>query len=171
MRYRFIVGIGLLIVIFVIIASCFSKTETITLEDQNMDIVRLSICAFGDGDWATFTDLHSPAYIQHATDSMDPITWGEYILSCSVAHKRIPDLKYRIDDIFAVNDRVAVRSTWQYRNDSEQFKQQFPNGVVLGTQVGIFEVMDGKIIEEWGGCSPLMNQRFFSIGRMLNVSR
>ena len=171
MEYRFIVGIGLLIVIVVIVASYFFKPETISLEDDNMNIVRLSFWAFNEGDWPAFTDLHSPAYIQHAPDSMNPISWSEYILSCSVAHKRIPGLQYRIDDIFAVDDKVAVHSSWECSNESMRFKFYYPDSVSKGSDISIYRIKDGKIIEVWYGCNPVMIQRLVKIANSISPNK
>ena len=149
MKYRFIVGIDLLVVLFVILTSCFSKAGPISLEDQNMDIVQLSFYAYNEGDWSSFADLHSPDYIQHAPDFKDPIAWPEYELSCRIAHNRLPQLKYRIEEIFAVKDKVAVRAVWECPMDSYEFKFTFPDGIVKGQHISITRIKNGKIIEEW----------------------
>jgi len=161
---KFAFALVILIVVFVVVVSTYAKSLPLAVKDKNMDIVRLSFTAFNEADWPAFSDLHSPTYVQHVPGLMDPISWGEYILTCTVAHKRFPGLKYRIDDSFAYSDRVAVLTTWEYRNDSDQFIQQFPDGVVLGSKVGIFQLRDGKIIEEWCGCDPIIMQRFISVG-------
>ena len=154
MRYRFIVGIALLVILFVIIASCFSKTGPISLEAQNMDIVRLSIYALKDGDWSSFADLHSPGYLQHTPDRKTPVAWPEYELACRIAHNRLPELQYRIMDIFAAGDKVAVRYVWECRKDSMLFKMYYPDGIAQGSEIGIFRIKNGLIIEEWCEYDP-----------------
>ncbi len=114
-----------------------------------MDIVKLSYFAFSQGDWSSFAYLHSPYYLQHSPGFKDPVTWTDYELSARIVHKRIPDLKIRIVDIFAVLDKVAVRSVWEYRNDSNRFKSHYPDGIAQGSENSIFRIKDGKIIEEW----------------------
>jgi len=168
---KFAITFVLIIITFAILAGSYAKRMTITLEDDNMNIVKLSFFAFNEGDWPAFTDLHSPAYVQHAPDSLDPICWSKYILSCSVAHTRFPDLQFRVEDIFAVDDKVAVRTSWQYRNDSDQFKQHFPDGVVQGSEICIFKIKDGKIIEEWYGCNPVIIQRLVRIANSISSNK
>jgi len=140
-------ALGLFLIVAV--AVNVSEPEPISLEDQNMDIVKLSVFAFRDGDWACFADLHSPDYIQHSPGFEDPITWSDYELSARIVHNRIPDLKIRIVDIFAVKNKVAVRYIWEYRNDSYQFKRYYPNGVAQGSEIGIFRIENRQIVEEW----------------------
>ncbi|MBA7552852.1 hypothetical protein ES705_45428 [subsurface metagenome] len=130
-------------------ATCGSKPGAISLEVQNMDIVRLSFYAYNEGDWSSFAELHSPLYLQHAPDYKDPIPLGAYELSCRTARKRFPDLKYRIEDIFAFEDKVSVRLSWQCSSDSMAFKECFPDGVGSGSMISIVRIRNGKIIEEW----------------------
>ena len=171
MRYRVIVGIGLLIVLFLIIASCFSKTETISLEDQNMDIVLLADFAYMEGDWASFADLHSPDFILHRSDGEDPVNWTEFELQARVVRNRLPDLQFRNLDMFACKDKVAVRSIWEYRNNSRDFKLFYPDGVAQGSAIGITRIENGKIIESWGECDPAPIKKFYGIYKSINPKK
>lgn len=144
-----VTALGILILLSVVVAVSVSKTETISLEDQNMDIVKLSFLAYNEGDWSSFADLHSPGYFQHAPDYKDPIAWPEYELSCRIAHNRLPKLKYRILDIFAVKDKVAVRCVWEFHGGSAFVKRSCPDGIVKGSHMSITRIKNGKIIEEW----------------------
>jgi len=146
---RFVIAGFVIIVTFVILAGSYAKTEPLSLEEQNMDIVRLSVLSFNAGDWPSFAELHSPNWLQHTPNREDPVTWLDYELACRIAHRRVPELQYRIVDIFAVKDKVAVRSVWECRIDSYEFKRYFPDGVGQGSEISIFRIKDGKIIEEW----------------------
>lgn len=154
MRYRFIVVFALLVVGFLIFGLCFPQSKAITLEDDCINIIKLSFFAFEEGDWSSMAELYSPDYLQHSPDFKDPITWPEYDLSCRIVHDRIPDLKYRIVDIFADKNKVAVRSVWEYRSDSYPIKLFFPDGVAKGSAISIFRIEKGKIIEEWCEFNP-----------------
>lgn len=146
---KFAVTVVCVVIFFVVVAISLSKTSTICFEDQNKEIVCLSYVAFNMSDWSSFAGLHSPLYLQHAPDYKDPIPLGAYELSCRTARKRFPDLKYRIEDIFAFEDKVSVRLSWQCSSDSMAFKEYFPDGVGSGSMISIVRIRNGKIIEEW----------------------
>ena len=61
-----------------------------------------------------------------------------------------PDAVQRVDDIFAVGDKVCVRLTWIGTHTGE-FMGVPPSGkqVSVGT-IGIDRVVDGKVVEGWG---------------------
>ena len=61
-----------------------------------------------------------------------------------------PDAVQRVDDIFAVGDKVCVRLTWIGTHLGE-FMGVPPSGrkVSVGT-IGIDRVVDGKVVEGWG---------------------
>lgn len=146
---KFVIAIFILTLLFIVIACAVAKVETISLEFQGMEIVRSSIRAYNVGDWPSFAELHSPGYLHHAPDYEEPIAWPEYALSCRVAHNWLPQLQYRIEDIFAVVDKVAYRCVWECRDDSYQFKCHYPDGVARGSLITISRIKNGKIVEEW----------------------
>jgi predicted ester cyclase len=61
-----------------------------------------------------------------------------------------PDAVQRVDDIFAVGDKVCVRLTWEGTHLGE-FMGVPPSGkrVSVGT-IGIDRVVNGKVVEGWG---------------------
>jgi len=171
MKYRFIVGIALLVVLFVIIASCFSKPGTISPEDHNINIVKLSYSAFKEGDWSSLADLYSPYYLQHSPDFKDPITWPEYELSCRIVHDRLPNLQYRIVDIFAFKDKVAVRSVWEYPRDPSWSRYRMSGIVLNGSAISIFRIKDRMIIEEWCEFDPSVIKKFCSVYKSMSPNK
>lgn len=166
-----IIAVVILVLLFVIVAACCSEPKTISLEEDNINIVHLAYFAFRYGDWPSFAELHSANYLQHSPGFEDPITWSEYELSARIVHKRIPDLKIRIIDIFAVKNKVAVRSVWEYRNDSYQFKRYYPEGIARGSEIGIFRIENGKIIEEWCEHDPTTIKRFCDIYKRMEHNK
>jgi len=135
--------------LFVVVAVCISLSQPISLAEDNINTVRSSFCSFGDGDWSALVDLYTPGYLQHLPDFNDPVTFKAYFSSCYLVHSRVPDLQIRIVDIFAALDKVAVRSVWEYRSDSDQFKVYYPSGIAQGSCISIYRVENGFIAEEW----------------------
>lgn len=167
---KIIIALVFITLLLVCVAVSDSGTGPISLEDQNMTIVQLSFYAYNEGDLSSFADLHSPDYIQHAPDFKDPITWPEYELACRIAHNRLPQLKYRIEEIFAVKDKVAVRAVWECPMDSYEFKFTFPDGIVKGQHISITRIKNGKIIEEWYEYDTVGIQRLIrSVKRMDHI--
>ena len=151
---KFVVSLVIIVITFVILAGSYAKTEPLSLEDHNMDIVRLSIHAFNDGDWSSFADLYSPRYLQHAPGREDPLTWSDYELSCRIAHRRLPSFKYLIEDIFAVKNKVVIRVIWEFPGGRSFVKRSCPDGVKRGSEISIFRIDEGKIVEEWCEYDP-----------------
>ncbi|MBA7671492.1 hypothetical protein ES703_79650 [subsurface metagenome] len=167
---KYAVSLIIVIVTFVILVGSYSKTLPLSLEYQNMDIVRLSILAYNDGDWSSFSNLHSPIYLHHAPDHNEPISLVAYELSCRIAHRRLPDLQYRIKDIFCVSDKVACRLVWEYHCYSDHFLYRFPDGIIQGSLISISLIKDGKIIEEWLEYDPVcVNELIHFAKRMEHI--
>jgi predicted ester cyclase len=61
-----------------------------------------------------------------------------------------PDAVQRVDDIFALGDRVVVRLTWEGTHTGE-FMGTPPSGKKVSVEtIGIDRVVDGKVVEGWG---------------------
>ncbi len=160
-------SVVILVLLLVGAAAPISETGPISLEDRNMDIIKLSYFAFRDGDWSSFAELHSPDYLQHSPGYEDPITWSDYELSARIVHNRLPDLKFSIVDIFAVKNKVAVRSVWECPTNSKLFKYHYPDDVARGSEISIFRIEDGRIIEEWCEHDPAPVKELCSIYKIM----
>lgn len=169
MNYVKAIALGLCLT--AIVAVNVSEPGPISLEENNMNIVRLAIFAYNDGDWASFADLYSPDYIQHRSGGQDPLALPDYELVCRVVHRGIPGLKLRIVDIFADNDKVAVRAIWEYRDNSYQFKQFYPKGIAQGSGIDIYRIKNSMIIEEWCESDPALIREFASIYKSIKPKK
>ena len=157
---KFVITVGVIVFAFVILVSSYASTLPISLEDRNIDIVKLAFFAFEEGDFTSLADLYSPDYLQHAPEYVDPVTWTEYELACRIVHARLPDLQYRIVDIFAAGDRVAVRSFWEIPIDPSWSEFKLASIITKGSAISIFRIKDGLIIEEWCEYDPAIIKRF-----------
>lgn len=157
-----VIAVVIVVILLVIVAVCSSGTDPISLEVQNMDIVRLSFVALEEGDFSSMADLYSPDFLQYSPDFKDPVTWTEYELSCRIVHASIPKLQFRIVDIFAVKDKVAVRSIWEFPVDPSWSKYCLASVVPKGSAISIFRIEDDLIIEEWCEFDPAIIKRFCS---------
>jgi len=143
----------------------------LTLEDQNINIVKLSFSAFNEGDFASLADLYSPDYLHHSPDSVEVVDWPEYEHLCRIVRHGYPDLQFRIICIFADSDKVAVRYVWEYSNDSYQFKRYYPTGLARGSANSIFKIKNSRIVSEWCEYDPAGIKSFCSVYKRLDHSR
>jgi predicted ester cyclase len=61
-----------------------------------------------------------------------------------------PDAVQRVDDIFAVGDKVCVRLTWVGTHLGEFMGVPATGKAVSVGTIGIDRVVDGKVVEGWG---------------------
>jgi predicted ester cyclase len=61
-----------------------------------------------------------------------------------------PDAVQRVDDIFAVGDKVCVRLTWIGTHLGEFMGVPATGKAVSVGTIGIDRVVDGKVVEGWG---------------------
>ena len=61
-----------------------------------------------------------------------------------------PDAVQRVDDIFAVGDKVCVRLTWEGTHLGEFLGVPASGKKVSVGTIGIDRVVDGKVVEGWG---------------------
>jgi steroid delta-isomerase-like uncharacterized protein len=61
-----------------------------------------------------------------------------------------PDFGFMIEDLFGVDDRVAVRVTVRGTHEGEFMGQPATGRRFAVPSVGIFRIADGRIVEHWG---------------------
>jgi predicted ester cyclase len=61
-----------------------------------------------------------------------------------------PDAVQRVDDIFAVGDKVCVRLTWEGTHLGDFMGIPATGKKVSVGTIGIDRVVDGKVVEGWG---------------------
>lgn len=126
-----------------------TKPGAMTTEKKNKAIVRRAMEASDRGDWDLMRTLYSPLFVQHSPTSRKPIGWDDYDLGCRIAHSKFPDLRYRIEDIIAEGDKVAVRLSLISPKKKLLTTQRNPAGVMVVTEIDIIRIADGRIVEEW----------------------
>lgn len=126
-----------------------TKPGAMTREEKNKAIVRWAMEAVNRGDWESLRDLYSPKFVQHSPASQEPTGWEDYELGLRIAHRKLPDFRYRIEDIIAEGDKVAVRLRLTVRNKRWFSKQSNPEGVFEVTEIDIIRIANGRIVEEW----------------------
>ncbi len=145
---------GIVLLIMVMLGAVYAKTrpETMTTEQKNKSLVEVALFAIEEGDWAMMAKLYSPKFVQHGSGGSKPTTWTDYELGCRIIHNKFPTLRHQIEDIFAEGDKVAVRLktviTWNEVTTFNKYRSKGPGKVEL-TQIDIFRIAGGRIVEEW----------------------
>ena len=126
-----------------------TKPDVLTQDKRNKELVRWAVNALNRGDWEAMKSLYSPRFVQHSPASQEPTGWEDYELGCRIAHRKLPDFRYRIEDIIAEGDKVVVRMTGSFRHKSLVCNRN-PDGVFEMTEIDIIRIAHGRIVEEWG---------------------
>jgi len=126
-----------------------TKPGAMTREEKNKDIVRWATEAVNRGDWEWMRDLYSPKFVQHSPASQEPMGWEDFELGCRIARRKLPDARYKIEDIIAEGDKVAVRLRLSTPVKSRWSSMQGKERVFEMTEIDIVRIADGRIVEEW----------------------
>src|SRR5687768_12187967 len=87
-------------------------TPQTTSPDANVDLIRASLETLNAGDLDACMDLLAPDFVINLAELPDPMygreTWRQGV---DLMKRAFPDLEANVKDIFAADDRVAVRLT------------------------------------------------------------
>ena len=116
--------------------------------DQNKAIARRFVEEiFERGSTEAVDEFVAPDFVGH--------TWGNAKgpdgLKAAMARiaNALDDVSFRIDDVIAEGDRVAVRLTARARQVGEFMKMPASGKSYEIAEIHIFRIRDGKVIEHW----------------------
>lgn len=131
------------------------REERMSSLDTNKSLVRrLFEETFPSGDPTAVRALVATEILDHDPMPGQPpgVEGIEWVVT--TLHDAQPDLQFTVDDIFAEEDRVAIRWTLRGTNTGPMLGQA-PNGQPMEqSAVVMFRIADGKIIERWAGYRP-----------------
>jgi steroid delta-isomerase-like uncharacterized protein len=121
-----------------------------SVEEQNIDIVRRQFDLLNENDMDAFRDLIADDFVLHeqgdSTDVRGKDAAVEYFTQYTAA---FPDMRITVEDIFADGDRVVARWTGRGTHQGPLLGIQ-PTGTqvtVHGIEIDV--VRDGRIAETW----------------------
>jgi predicted ester cyclase len=127
--------------------------QTFTAEEQKaMDVIR-RWCDEGwtKGNVEVADELIHPNFKVHGAGGQVVEPGIEGLKGLILAWRTgFPDAVQRVDDIFAVGDRVCVRLTWVGTHLGEFMGVPATGKTVSVGTIGIDRVVDGKVVEGWG---------------------
>ena len=116
--------------------------------EDNRQLVAELFDAYNEHDLDRFVDLHADdAFIHGAGEDFDG---RERIRSFARGQfEAFPDGTYRIDDLFAEDDRVAVRMTFTGVHDRTFFGVEPTGQEVTVTEIAVYRISGGEVAETW----------------------
>jgi len=126
-----------------------TKPGAMTREEKNKEIVGWAVAALNRRDWESLRDLYSPKFVQHSPASQEPTGWEDYELGLRIAHRKLPDFRYRIEHSLAEVDKVVVRMIGSTPVKSRWPSMQSKERVFEITEIDIIRIANGWIVEEW----------------------
>jgi steroid delta-isomerase-like uncharacterized protein len=141
------IGIFLLIPLFSIPSGCGPAAEH--SDAENTEVVRLVFNeVFSKGDVGLIDELYASEFVGHFP--AETVHGREGIRRHVLAHRTaFPDWRERIEDLITEGDRVAARFTSSGTNLGEFLGHSPTGNRVEISEVAIFKLKDGKIVEQW----------------------
>jgi steroid delta-isomerase-like uncharacterized protein len=123
---------------------------TVSGAKANVDLVRAGFEAFNANDLDACVEHLAPDLIINLTELPEPLrgrdTWRQ---GAELIKRAFPDLNAHIDDIFAAEDRVAVRLTMRGTHRGEYLGFAPTGRPIRYISHEFYRVTDGLIAEEW----------------------
>ena len=118
------------------------------LEDNKL-VARQLQAALGGGNAEKVMELTTPDYVCHFSGLPGPIHREEYIMFNQAVRASFADFRFKIEDIIAEGDRVALRITAQGTH-TRKFQGIDPTGIRFEISgMAIRRLEGGKVAEEW----------------------
>ncbi len=116
----------------------------------NVELVRAGFEALNSGELDACVDLIDPDLIIHLAELPEPLhgrdTWRE---GAAMFRAAFPDLHAEIEDIFACEDRVAVRLTMRGTHEGDYLGISATGRPISYVSHEFYRIEDGLIAEEW----------------------
>ena len=116
----------------------------------NVALVRESVEAFNAGDMAKLLAVAAPDIIIHYAEMPEPLqgreTWQQ---GYELVKRAFPDLKIRVDDLVAADDKVALRLTLSGTHEGEFQGIPATGRTISYVSHEFYRVADGVCAEEW----------------------
>jgi steroid delta-isomerase-like uncharacterized protein len=119
--------------------------------EQNIANAKRGIHAINERDWSIFPSLLAPNFIRHdLVQAFDEIKgqegFGDLLQSVL---KAVPDYHIQIDDIFATDDRLAMRFTASGTHKGALLGFAPTGNIVKVNQINLYRFDRDKLAETW----------------------
>ncbi len=118
---------------------------------QNIANAKQAIQAINDRDWGFIQKLLSPNFIRHdLSEAFEEIKGHESFADfLQLVLKALPDYRIQIEDIFAAEDRLAMRFTASGTHQGELLGYAPTGKTVKINQINLYRFDGDKLAETW----------------------
>jgi len=128
----------------------------VTAAQQNIALMRNAFAALSRRDFAAAAEFLSPDFIINlASVPYQMRGRGTWRRNTETFFKAFPDIQIETQDMFATEDKVAVRFRFTGTHTGEFLGHQPTGGRVDYQSYELYRIADGKIAEEWI-CSDML---------------
>jgi len=118
--------------------------------EADATLLRESVEAFNAGDMAKLLAVAAPDIVIHYAEMPEPLqgreTWQQ---GYELVKRAFPDLKIRVDDLVAADDKVALRLTLSGTHQGEFQGIPATGRTISYVSHEFYRVADGLVAEEW----------------------
>jgi predicted ester cyclase len=122
------------------------------MSEESKAVVRrfneLFVECWRTGDVDILDEVLAPEFVYHSPGA--PPDLGGFKQSLLMLRAAFPDMRSTVEDLFAEGDRVADLLTWQATHQGELMGIPPTGNTVMGTEMHISRIAEGKIVERWG---------------------
>jgi predicted ester cyclase len=126
------------------------ESTSVSLQEENKEIVRRFYVAFGAGDVETIRELMHEDFLDHG-ETLFGAYEGREVLENSIGYLRnlFEGFNVYLEDMIAEGDIVGVRGTMRCRNIGPWLGAEASGNNLEWKGLAIFRIEDGKIKERW----------------------
>lgn len=125
-------------------------TPQTTSADANIELIRAGFHDFNGGDLDACVARAAPDLVMNLAELPEPMHGHEsWRRGAELMKRAFPDLRAHIEDIFASQDRVAVRLTFRGTHAGEFLGIPATGRSIEYVSHEFYRVADGLIAEEW----------------------
>ena len=131
------------------LAAVAQTTSQAEIEARNVELVKTVIAELEKGDVEVFTRLFAPDFkLYYPSYSTTPVSREDAMGVSKMMVTAVPDLVYRILDIFPAGDRVVLRMVFQGTHRGIAPGAAPAEAKIAAGAMIVFRVKDGLITEE-----------------------
>src|SRR5262245_52888436 len=106
--------------------------------------------ALSEADWNALDAVVAPDFVEHEVVPGIPPTRAGLKQKYDLLRTGCPDLRFTVEDLFSVRERVAARVTVRGTNTGAFMGRPASGKAFAAATVGIFRVDGGRLAEHWG---------------------
>jgi steroid delta-isomerase-like uncharacterized protein len=119
--------------------------------EENKRIVRRYLEeVWNQGQLALVDELVAPGFVLHDNPYLDDAPGPEGVRKAYAQQSAsFPEQHYRIEDMFAEADRVAVRATYNFTHGVGVAGVPPTGRRIAVRDINLYRVVDGQLVEQW----------------------